>query len=136
MVFRVSPELMITSFISLIHYHYNSYVKIFETRFCKFEILKLVTFGLRPSPSPFPGLKVANHIRYTSCYLSLSQDYRSLQDIIAILGMDELSEDDKLTVTRARKIMRFLSQPFQVAEVFTGKEGKLVDLQVCVCILQ
>ena len=58
------------------------------------------------------------------------QDYRSLQDIIAILGMDELSEDDKLTVARARKIMRFLSQPFQVAEVFTGKEGKLVDLQV------
>ena len=46
--------------------------------------------------------------------------------------MDELSEDDKLTVARARKIMRFLSQPFQVAEVFTGKEGKLVDLQVCV----
>ena len=61
-----------------------------------------------------------------------SQDYRSLQDIIAILGMDELSEDDKLTVARARKIMRFLSQPFQVAEVFTGKEGKLVDLQVSV----
>ena len=58
------------------------------------------------------------------------QDYRSLQDIIAILGMDELSEDDKLTVARARKIMRFLSQPFQVAEVFTGKEGKLVELQV------
>ena len=47
--------------------------------------------------------------------------------------MDELSEDDKLTVARARKIMRFLSQPFQVAEVFTGKEGKLVDLQVSGC---
>ena len=59
-----------------------------------------------------------------------TQDYRSLQDIIAILGMDELSEDDKLTVARARKIMRFLSQPFQVAEVFTGKEGKLVPLEV------
>lgn len=58
------------------------------------------------------------------------QDYRSLQDIIAILGMDELSEDDKLTVARARKIQRFLSQPFQVAEVFTGKEGKLVTLEV------
>ena len=68
------------------------------------------------------------------CSLSLSQDYRSLQDIIAILGMDELSEDDKLTVSRARKIMRFLSQPFQVAEVFTGKEGKLVDLQVSECV--
>ncbi len=71
------------------------------------------------------------------------QDYKSLQDIIAILGMDELSEDDKLTVSRARKIQRFLSQPFQVcpffirrvfslplqvAEVFTGTPGKLVPL--------
>jgi len=59
----------------------------------------------------------------------LWQDYKSLQDIIAILGMDELSEDDKLTVARARKIQRFLSQPFQVAEVFTGTEGKLVPLK-------
>jgi F-type H+-transporting ATPase subunit beta len=57
------------------------------------------------------------------------QDYKSLQDIIAILGMDELSEDDKLTVARARKMQRFLSQPFQVAEVFTGSEGKLVPLK-------
>ncbi|KAJ2954900.1 hypothetical protein O0L34_g3223 [Tuta absoluta] len=57
------------------------------------------------------------------------QDYKSLQDIIAILGMDELSEDDKLTVSRARKIQRFLSQPFQVAEVFTGHIGKLVKLE-------
>lgn len=56
------------------------------------------------------------------------QDYKSLQDIIAILGMDELSEDDKLTVSRARKIQRFLSQPFQVAEVFTGQAGKFVSL--------
>ena len=58
------------------------------------------------------------------------QDYKSLQDIIAILGMDELSEDDKLTVSRARKIEKFLSQPFQVAEVFTGHLGKLVPIQV------
>jgi F-type H+-transporting ATPase subunit beta len=57
------------------------------------------------------------------------QDYKSLQDIIAILGMDELSEDDKLTVQRARKIQRFLSQPFQVAEVFTGHQGKFVSLE-------
>ena len=56
------------------------------------------------------------------------QRYKSLQDIIAILGMDELSEEDKLTVARARKIERFLSQPFHVAEVFTGKPGTLVDL--------
>jgi F-type H+-transporting ATPase subunit beta len=57
------------------------------------------------------------------------QTYKSLQEIIAILGMDELSEDDKLIVTRARKIQRFLSQPFFVAEVFTGSPGKLVDLE-------
>jgi F-type H+-transporting ATPase subunit beta len=56
------------------------------------------------------------------------QRYKALQDIIAILGMDELSEDDKITVARARKIERFLSQPFFVAEVFTGSPGKLVDL--------
>ena len=57
------------------------------------------------------------------------QEYKSLQDIIAILGMDELSEQDKLTVERARKLQRFLSQPFTVAQVFTGIEGKLVDLK-------
>ena len=56
------------------------------------------------------------------------QQYKSLQDIIAILGMDELSEEDKLTVARARKIQRFLSQPFFVAEVFTGSPGKFVQL--------
>jgi len=57
------------------------------------------------------------------------QRYKSLQDIIAILGMDELSEEDKLTVARARKIERFLSQPFHVAEVFTGSPGKLVSIE-------
>lgn len=57
------------------------------------------------------------------------QSYKSLQEIIAILGMDELSEDDKLTVMRARKIQRFLSQPFHVAEIFTGSPGKFVDLE-------
>lgn len=56
------------------------------------------------------------------------QTYKSLQDIIAILGMDELSEEDKLVVARARKIQRFLSQPFHVAEIFTGSPGKLVSL--------
>jgi len=57
------------------------------------------------------------------------QDYKGLQDIIAILGMDELSEDDKMTVARARKVQRFLSQPFHVAEVFTGTPGKYVELK-------
>lgn len=60
---------------------------------------------------------------------SLLQKYRELQDIIAILGMDELSEDDKLVVTRARKIQRFLSQPFFVAEQFTGLPGRYVDIK-------
>ena len=57
------------------------------------------------------------------------QRYKALQDIIAILGMDELSEEDKMTVARARKIERFLSQPFFVAEIFTGSPGKLVPLE-------
>ena len=60
------------------------------------------------------------------------QRYKSLQDIIAILGMDELSEDDKLTVSRARKIQRFLSQPFDVAQVFTGSPGVQVPLDVTI----
>jgi len=59
----------------------------------------------------------------------LLQDYKQLQDIIAILGMDELSEEDKMTVARARKVQRFMSQPFRVAEVFTGYLGKYVDLK-------
>ena len=57
------------------------------------------------------------------------QRYNELQDIIAILGMDELNDEDKLTVARARKIQRFLSQPFHVAEQFTGYEGKYVPLK-------
>ena len=65
---------------------------------------------------------VARHVQ------KILQTYKSLQDIIAILGMDELSEEDKLTVTRARKLSRFLSQPFHVAEVFTGQPGVLVSL--------
>jgi len=57
------------------------------------------------------------------------QRYKELQDIIAILGLEELSEDDKITVSRARKIQRFLSQPFNVAEAFTGTPGKYVKLE-------
>jgi len=60
------------------------------------------------------------------------QDFKSLQDIIAILGMDELSEEDKLTVARARKVQRFLSQPFTVAEVFTGMKGQFVPLETSI----
>ncbi len=57
------------------------------------------------------------------------QRYKELQDIIAILGLDELSEEDRLTVSRARKIQRFLSQPFYVAKVFTGIEGEFVPVE-------
>jgi F-type H+-transporting ATPase subunit beta len=57
------------------------------------------------------------------------QKYKELQDIIAILGMDELSDEDKLTVQRARKLQRFLSQPFHVAETFTGMPGKFVQVE-------
>ena len=77
-------------------------------------------------------LTVQNIIRTCALFCNF-QDYKSLQDIIAILGMDELSEDDKLTVSRARKIEKFLSQPFQVAEVFTGHIGKLVPIEVSFC---
>jgi F-type H+-transporting ATPase subunit beta len=68
------------------------------------------------------------HYKVARGVQKILQDYKSLQDIIAILGMDELSEDDKLVVARARKIQRFLSQPFQVAEVFTNSPGRIVDL--------
>ncbi|GAB5592107.1 atp2 [Umbelopsis nana] len=68
------------------------------------------------------------HYEVTTGVQQILQNYKSLQDIISILGMDELSEEDKLTVERARKIQRFLSQPFAVAQVFTGYEGRLVSL--------
>lgn len=63
------------------------------------------------------------HFRVARAVEQTLLSYKQLQDIIAILGMDELSEDDRLTVYRARKVQKFLSQPFQVAEVFTGKKG-------------
>ncbi len=71
----------------------------------------------------------AEHYQVARDVQKVLQTYKSLQDIIAILGMDELSEEDKLVVSRARKIQRFLSQPFHVAEVFTGSPGKLVKLE-------
>ena len=69
------------------------------------------------------------HYRVAREVQRILQTYKSLQDIIAILGMDELSEEDKLVVARARKIQRFLSQPFHVAEVFTGFPGVFVKLE-------
>ena len=76
-----------------------------------------------------PRIVGDEHYRVARDVQRILQAYKSLQDIIAILGMDELSEEDKLTVARARKIQRFLSQPFFVAEVFTGSPGKLVNLE-------
>merc|ERR1712213_31287 len=93
--------------------------------------------GIYPAVDPLdstsrimdPNVIGAEHYGVARDVQKLLQDYKSLQDIIAILGMDELSEEDKLTVARARKMMKFLSQPFQVAEVFTGSEGKYVALK-------
>jgi len=92
--------------------------------------------GIYPAVDPLdstsrildPSVVGQEHYDTARSVQKILQDYKSLQDIIAILGMDELSEDDKSTVARARKISRFLSQPFQVAEVFTGHEGKFVPL--------
>ncbi|MBZ0163549.1 MAG: F0F1 ATP synthase subunit beta [Notoacmeibacter sp.] len=92
--------------------------------------------GIYPAVDPLdstsrmldPMIVGEEHYEVARRVQSTLQRYKSLQDIIAILGMDELSEEDKLTVARARKIERFLSQPFFVAEVFTGSPGKLVDL--------
>jgi len=92
--------------------------------------------GIYPAVDPLdstsrmldPRVIGKEHYEVARATQKLLQDYKSLQDIIAILGMDELSEDDKLTVSRARKVQKFMSQPFHVAEVFTGKAGKFVSL--------
>ncbi|EPZ31023.1 ATP synthase subunit beta, mitochondrial [Rozella allomycis CSF55] len=76
-----------------------------------------------------PQIVGEEHYNVATSVQKLLQDYKSLQDIIAILGMDELSEDDKLTVERARKVQKFMSQPFQTAQVFTGFEGRYVKLK-------
>ncbi len=93
--------------------------------------------GIYPAVDPLdstsrvlePRIVGAEHYETARRVQETLQKYKSLQDIIAILGMDELSEEDKLTVARARKIQRFLSQPFHVAEVFTGIPGKFVQLE-------
>ena len=97
---------------------------------------QIAELGIYPAVDPLdstsrildPRVVGDEHYRVARSVQKILQTYKSLQDIIEILGMDELSEDDKLTVARARKIQRFLSQPFFVAEVFTGSPGKLVDL--------
>jgi F-type H+-transporting ATPase subunit beta len=83
-----------------------------------------------------PRVLGEEHYKTARSVQEVLQSYKNLQDIIAILGMDELSEDDKMTVARARKMQRFLSQPFHVAEVFTGSPGKYVDLKENVASFQ
>ena len=85
--------------------------------------------SIPPRASSIPCVVGEEHYSVAREVQQILQTYKSLQDIIAILGMDELSEEDKLIVARARKIQRFLSQPFHVAEVFTGSPGKLVSLE-------
>jgi F-type H+-transporting ATPase subunit beta len=93
--------------------------------------------GIYPAVDPLdsssrildPQIVGEEHYQVARDVQNILQRYKSLQDIIAILGMDELSEEDKLTVSRARKIQRFLSQPFDVAKVFTGSDGVQVPLE-------
>jgi F-type H+-transporting ATPase subunit beta len=93
--------------------------------------------GIYPAVDPLdstsrilqPGVVSDEHYDVATRVQQLLQRYKDLQDIIAILGMDELSDEDKVVVTRARKVERFLSQPFHVAEVFTGRPGKYVKLE-------
>lgn len=97
---------------------------------------QIAELGIYPAVDPLdsssqmldPKIVGEDHYNVAREVQKILQTYKSLQDIIAILGMDELSEEDKLIVSRARKIQRFLSQPFHVAEVFTGLPGKFVDL--------
>ena len=96
----------------------------------------LTELGIYPAVDPLdsssrvldPNIVGSAHYNTARAVQKLLQDYKSLQDIIAILGMDDLSEDDKLTVARARKVEKFLSQPFFMSEVFTGNPGKFVEL--------
>jgi F-type H+-transporting ATPase subunit beta len=98
---------------------------------------QIAELGIYPAVDPLdstsrildPRVVGDEHYKVARDVQRVLQTYKSLQDIIAILGMDELSEEDKLTVARARKIQRFLSQPFHVAEVFTGTPGKFVALE-------
>jgi len=97
----------------------------------------IAELGIYPAVDPLdstsrmlsPQIVGEEHYKVARRVQQILQNYKALQDIIAILGMDELTEQDKLTVSRARKIQRFMAQPFQVAEAFTGMQGKLVDLQ-------
>jgi F-type H+-transporting ATPase subunit beta len=97
----------------------------------------IASLGIYPAVDPLdstsrilsPEILGSEHYETARSVQNILQRYKELQDIIAIMGMDELSEEDKLTVNRARKVQRFLSQPFHVAEQFTGYTGKYVPLK-------
>ncbi len=97
----------------------------------------IVELGIYPAVDPLdstsraldPKIIGEEHYQVARSVQSILQRYKELQDIIAILGMDELGDEDKIIVNRARRIQRFLSQPFHVAEQFTGMEGKYVPLE-------
>ena len=97
----------------------------------------IAELGIYPAVDPLASVSRAltpevvgqEHYNVARRVQTVLQRYKDLQDIIAILGMDELSDDDKLIVSRARKIQKFLSQPFHVAEIFTGIAGNLVPIE-------
>jgi F-type H+-transporting ATPase subunit beta len=101
---------------------------------------RIAALGIYPAVDPLasgsqaldPAIVGEEHFTTARRLQSVLQRYKDLQDIIAILGIDELSTEDKLTVARARKIQKFLSQPFHVGEVFTGLKGKYVKTVDCV----
>ena len=98
---------------------------------------KISELGIYPAVDPLestsrilaPNIVGEEHYKTAQRVKNILQRYKELQDIIAILGMDELSEEDKLTVSRARRVQRFLSQPFHVAEQFTGMKGAFVSIE-------
>ncbi|HET7294183.1 MAG TPA: F0F1 ATP synthase subunit beta, partial [Vicinamibacteria bacterium] len=98
---------------------------------------QIAQLGIYPAVDPLasssrildPRILGKDHYETARAVKQILQRYKDLQDIIAILGIDELSEDDKVTVARARKIQKFLSQPFHVAEQFTGIKGRYVSLK-------
>jgi F-type H+-transporting ATPase subunit beta len=112
----------------------TSFAQLDSTRVLSRKISEL---GIYPSVDPLdstsriltPDILGDDHYNCAQRVKELLQKYKELQDIIAILGMEELSEEDKLAVARARRVQRFLSQPFHVAEQFTGIPGVLVDIK-------
>ena len=98
---------------------------------------QIASLGIYPAVDPLestsrvldPNVIGEEHYNVARTVQQILQKYKDLQDIIAILGMDELSEEDKIVVNRARRIQKFLSQPFSVAEAFTGMSGKYVKLE-------